>query len=142
VNFSSGGFRCWGCDAHGGDVVSFLRQRDRLSFKEACQRLGCWDDAPSESVRKIQAAEAERLRQQRLDNGFAETARDRRLRLRDQLHQAVSDFNMTSARLKELYRGAPTDWSSEQETCWSHLRDTLDDMRELKRAYNAAAGLE
>jgi CHC2 zinc finger len=45
VNLDSGGFHCFGCDAKGGDIVSFLRLRDGLSFKEACQQLGAWDDA-------------------------------------------------------------------------------------------------
>ena len=38
-----GGFICRGCGVRGGDVISFLRLRDGLSFKEACQQLGCWD---------------------------------------------------------------------------------------------------
>jgi CHC2 zinc finger len=45
VNVDSGGFNCFGCDAKGGDLVSFLRLRDGLSFKEACERLGAWDES-------------------------------------------------------------------------------------------------
>ena len=44
VNLDSGGFHCFGCDAKGGDLVSFLRLQG-LSFKEACARLGAWDES-------------------------------------------------------------------------------------------------
>lgn len=45
VNLDSGAFHCFGCNVHGGDLVSFLRLRDGLSFKQACQQLGAWDEA-------------------------------------------------------------------------------------------------
>jgi hypothetical protein len=44
VNLQTGGFHCFGCAAKGGDIISFLRLRDGLSFREACARLGCWDE--------------------------------------------------------------------------------------------------
>jgi hypothetical protein len=45
VNFESGGFFCFGCGAKGGDIVSFVRLRDGLTFREACERLGAWDES-------------------------------------------------------------------------------------------------
>jgi hypothetical protein len=45
VNLDSGGFYCFGCQASGGDVVSFVQRRDGLTFKAAAQSLGAWDDA-------------------------------------------------------------------------------------------------
>jgi CHC2 zinc finger len=45
VNSETGAFHCWGCDARGGDIVDFVMLRNSLSFKEACQQLGCWDEA-------------------------------------------------------------------------------------------------
>lgn len=59
VNVDSGEFRCFGCDAHGGDVLSFLRQRDGLSFKDAAQRLGAWDGNDGKPF-KIQPGPLER----------------------------------------------------------------------------------
>jgi CHC2 zinc finger len=44
VNLDSGGFYCFSCDAKGGDVIAFIRLRDGVTFKEACARLGCWDE--------------------------------------------------------------------------------------------------
>jgi hypothetical protein len=45
VNLESGGFHCFGCDAKGGDVIAFIRLRDGLTFREACERLGAWDES-------------------------------------------------------------------------------------------------
>lgn len=39
VNLETGSFKCWSCGVAGGDIVSFLQQRDRLSFREALERL-------------------------------------------------------------------------------------------------------
>jgi CHC2 zinc finger len=39
-----GHFYCHGCGVKGGDVVNFLRLRDRMGFKETCKALGAWGD--------------------------------------------------------------------------------------------------
>src|SRR5207249_8966424 len=44
VNVVTGSFHCFGCGVHGGDLVAFLRQRDHLSFKDACKQLGAWSE--------------------------------------------------------------------------------------------------
>jgi DNA primase len=58
VSLEHGGFRCFGCDAKGGDVLAFVRLRDRLDFKQAAQSLGAWrvDMSPAETerLRRIQ----------------------------------------------------------------------------------------
>src|SRR6266849_1592832 len=45
AHLGHGAFYCFGCGVKGGDLISFLRLRDGLSFKEACLQLGCWDEA-------------------------------------------------------------------------------------------------
>lgn len=40
VNTETGAFRCFSCDAKGGDVVAFLMLRDGLEFREALEQLG------------------------------------------------------------------------------------------------------
>jgi hypothetical protein len=35
VNLNSGAFKCWGCGAHGGDVLAFHMQRSGLKFIDA-----------------------------------------------------------------------------------------------------------
>ncbi len=42
VNVETGGYHCHACGASGGDLIAFIRQRDGLSFVDACKRLGCW----------------------------------------------------------------------------------------------------
>lgn len=42
VNICTGGFRCFACGAHGGDVLDFQRLRYRQSFPDAARALGAW----------------------------------------------------------------------------------------------------
>src|SRR5919201_886340 len=44
VNLDTGGFHCFGCQAKGGDPVAFIIKRDHVTFKEAVQYLGAWDE--------------------------------------------------------------------------------------------------
>jgi hypothetical protein len=44
VNLETGGFYCFGCQAKGGDIVSFVMKRDGVSFQEAAKALGAWND--------------------------------------------------------------------------------------------------
>lgn len=44
VNIHTGAFRCFVCDAHGGDVLAFYRLRARVGFVEAAKRLGAWEE--------------------------------------------------------------------------------------------------
>jgi DNA primase len=68
VNLASGAFHGFGCDAHGGDLIAFVRLRDRLSFKDAAQRLGAWDEVPlPETVRRLEAQRQEQQRQRELE---------------------------------------------------------------------------
>lgn len=39
VNLTTGAFRCFSCDARGGDLIDFIKLRDGLSFLEALQKL-------------------------------------------------------------------------------------------------------
>ena len=43
INVDTGGYRCFGCGAHGGDVLDFHRaQHPGLSFQDAARELGAW----------------------------------------------------------------------------------------------------
>jgi DNA primase len=44
VRLDTGGFRCMGCGAHGGDIVAFHMRRYGLGFVEAAQALGAWGE--------------------------------------------------------------------------------------------------
>ncbi|MEP6605586.1 MAG: CHC2 zinc finger domain-containing protein [Nitrosospira sp.] len=39
VNLETGAFKCFSCGAKGGDIVTFIQQRDALTFNEALQKL-------------------------------------------------------------------------------------------------------
>jgi hypothetical protein len=43
IRLDSGGFRCMVCQAHGGDVLAFHRQRYGLGFVAAAKQLGAWE---------------------------------------------------------------------------------------------------
>lgn len=78
VNEEKGFFHCFGCGAH-GDQVSFLMQREGLSFVEAVQRLaadGGADDPTADEERRRRDREAEeRRRRERQERATRETAR-------------------------------------------------------------------
>jgi hypothetical protein len=46
VRLETGAFRCMACGAHGGDVLAFHMQHNRLQFVEAAKDLGAWEAAP------------------------------------------------------------------------------------------------
>jgi hypothetical protein len=141
VNIETGGFCCFGCGVKGGDVLAFLRQRDGLSFKEAAQRLGAWDEAPSaETVLKLAAQARERDRQVEADRQTEE--RRRRIQLRNEVHTAARLQREASERLTELCRGATPTSDGEEEACWAVMALALDDLRECEAEYCAAAGVE
>jgi len=39
IHTDTGAFRCFACDAKGGNVIDFIMQRDGLSFREALSKL-------------------------------------------------------------------------------------------------------
>lgn len=46
INVKSGAFKCFVCEARGGDVLAFHMQRHSLSFINACKALGAWSEQP------------------------------------------------------------------------------------------------
>jgi DNA primase len=43
VNIENGAYRCFSCDARGGDVLAFSMQRDGINFQETLEKLaGEW----------------------------------------------------------------------------------------------------
>jgi HK97 family phage major capsid protein len=61
VNLSTGEFHCFSCRGGGGDVVDFVRLRDKCDFKTAAKALGCWRDV-SEAERQEFDRQAARRR--------------------------------------------------------------------------------
>lgn len=42
INSQNGAFYCFSCQTKGGDIISFLMQKDKLNFVEAVKYLGAW----------------------------------------------------------------------------------------------------
>jgi hypothetical protein len=142
VNLDDGHFFCHGCGAKGGDVLAFLRQRDKLSFKEAAQRLGAWDEAPSpETVRKIEAQARERAHVRTLEDARQAEQRHERLALRDEIHLTARIQREFNNRLSELQRGDPEAYPGEEEHVWAVLSLAHEDLAITEAEYLEAAGL-
>jgi len=143
VNLDSGAFCCFSCGVHGGDVIAFVMQRDHLKFKEAAQRLGAWDSAPSpEVVRKIAEQERERERQRQLAEQQAAELHRQRMAAREEIHQDVRLYKEAAARLCELHAGAIPLSATEEDACWSIMHLSLIDLRMAEVEYCVLSGLE
>jgi CHC2 zinc finger len=141
INLDSGAFHCFGCGVSGGDIIAFVMQRDKLSFQQAAQALGCWDAAGVTSPDEIRKAKQER--EQREAERRAEEERERRRRIEacDWLHALERIYRGTKNRLTELRRGAPEEHPGEQEQCWWLLSTTLPQIRTAREEYAQWAGL-
>ena len=42
IHSERGAFRCFGCDARGGDLLAFEMLRSGMGFKDAAKALGAW----------------------------------------------------------------------------------------------------
>ena len=42
IHCERGAFRCFGCGAHGGDLLAFEMMRSGANFKSATRALGAW----------------------------------------------------------------------------------------------------
>lgn len=125
VNVSSGAFHCWGCDDRG---VDFLRLRDGLSFKEACQQLSCWSGV-SEAERLKLDSEAARRKGERDQAAQLKESGRQRLELHGEIHTLIRIHADTPARLDELLQGAAPAYENEVEDCWGALSLAFEDLR-------------
>ncbi len=143
VHLDSGAFNCFGCGAHGGDLIDFVRQRDSVSFTTAAQSLGAWDSAPSpETVHKLEAQAAERERQRRLDQEQRDDEHAERMRIREQLHMSMQFQREAERRLDELHAGAEPISANEGEDCWAAMSLSFEYECEMAQEYLVASGLE
>jgi hypothetical protein len=137
-NVVTGAFYCFGCGAHGGDILQFVRLRYQLSFKEAAIRLGAWDGAPTPAtVRELAAVRHGRERQREAEERQRAERRERLLLLRDRLHTALRLQREAIQQLDEIHRGG-----GDEEPCWELLSLLADYARECDREYCRVAGLE
>jgi CHC2 zinc finger len=122
VNVIHGGWKCFGCGAT-GDMLKFVMLRDGLSFKEACQQLGAWDDAAQPTPPTILV--------NHLVMDFDVDGVHHRAEVKDEPHYAGmirKFYRTTGAQLTAL--GLEQAESDEAENCWTRLALGLDELRE------------
>jgi hypothetical protein len=109
VNVDTGAWHCFGCGAHGGDVVSFIMQRDRIDFPNACKLLGAWKDIDDNERRRL-AAESARQQQER-ERALQMNEAEHRLRMgyRSEIHVLEGARRDATVRLGNP-EGSPEGW--------------------------------
>jgi hypothetical protein len=144
INLDSGGFHCFGCDAKGGDVISFAEKRYGLSFKDACIQLGCWlsKGPDAETQKRLREQREARERQRKEDEERKEQSRQQRIAARDELHGLENQYSAAGIRLGQLLRGQRQRYRGEQELGWWFLVDLLPRIRIVESRYRRLAGLE
>ena len=133
VNLSHGGFHCFGCGVS-GDLIAFVRLRDRCNFKAACQRLGIWDDQPS-SEGSRRECERGRREQERLKEAAEALRRQQkalRIASRDELHLNHRLSRETGEHLTKL---GIESTSPSAQNCWHILSMLLPEIRKETATY-------
>jgi hypothetical protein len=121
VNLDSGAFYCHGCGAKGGDIVSFLRQRDGLGFKEACQQLGCWDEDGQQRTGKVHPGRLVPYLVIRFIIDSVEYHAEVNDEPKSEVQLLRSFHADASDRLTEIYHGAAEQFDGEEEVQWGVL---------------------
>ncbi|MGB9072740.1 MAG: CHC2 zinc finger domain-containing protein [Terriglobales bacterium] len=142
VNLENGGFHCFGCGVHGGDVLAFVMLRDHLNFKAAAQSLGAWQDVTPAERLQLDVAKAKREREREEAAAAKELERRQRLAIRDEVHTDARIWKEAAQRLSELRRGATPISEGEEEACWAVMSLAFKDLHDAEAEYCAAAGVE
>jgi hypothetical protein len=125
LNLESGAFRCFGCGAKGGDVLSFARLRYHLDFRQAAGYVGALREVTSEGRKRMNKERRERLRAETAAAAEKEDERHELLESREHLHA-----------VETLY----------QEACdehdWYLMSELLPRIRQAETRYWQTAGLE
>jgi hypothetical protein len=124
VKLENGAFYCFGCGVHGGDLVAFVRLRDKCSFKEACERLGCWSEEGSPAPRLPKTLAPFLVLE------FTIAGRRYRLELPDSPkteEQALRRYRADATeRLHALHAGAPETFGGEWDSQWLILANAWE----------------
>jgi hypothetical protein len=134
VNVEIGAFRCFSCGEHGGDLVAFVRLRDKCTFREACVRLGCWDGSLRIDATVILKAEEERVRRELERKAEAELERSY-FAAEGWLYRIEEIYCESNTRLSELRQGAAEAFPGEIETHWNILALAQDEIREAEEDF-------
>jgi hypothetical protein len=141
VHVRDGAFFCFGCSAKGGDLIAFLRLRDRLSFKEACQQLGCWREMAPADHAKVRRQEREQEAKRQAESQKHEREKTERIAVRDALHTLEAFRDQKSRQLDQLEAETPGVETEEKEFLWQMLSLLEDQIRAAEQEYYELAGL-
>jgi hypothetical protein len=123
VNLEHGGFYCFGCGVH-GDMVSFVRQRYKLSFNDARKVLGAGEDAG----KVIKPRPGPRVRYLAMD--FSIDGTTYRAEVKDEPVTELQQLRRIHAdahdRLIEIRDGAAEKFDAEEEAQWGILAATWE----------------
>jgi hypothetical protein len=129
VNIRTGGWRCFGCGAH-GDIVKFVMLRDGLSFKEAAQSLGAWDSGAVPPPKQQQVLERYLAFDYAIDGvQYRAAVRDEPRNYADKIRRFYVE---ASDRLMELSHGDCEAYPAEQEVCWERMVLAMNELREIE----------
>jgi hypothetical protein len=132
INVESGAFKCWSCDAHGGDVIDFVRLRDNVDFKTAAKTLGAWDDGlqiDAVVVRGPDSLAPHLVLDFDIDGAhYSAAVEDEPWNYADMV---LRFYREASDRLIELSRGDAESYIGEQQDCWAGMACAQDELREM-----------
>jgi CHC2-type zinc finger protein len=130
IHLDSGAFYCHGCGAKGGDIVSFLRQRDGLGFKDACRQLGAWDEGKERTSKPLRRMVPYLVLDFVIDGvEYHASVKDEPRNYADKIRRF---YREASDRLIELSQGDSERYAGEQENCWARMECAQDELRELE----------
>lgn len=130
VNLKTGGWCCCAGCGKGGDVISFVMWRHKLSFLRAIQFLGLEIDRSGQPSKPAPPKSIERrLAEAVVDGPRPNPSRDYRVKVREELHQARQLFHNISERLA-------ADQSNEE--LWQQLEIAHADLEACEILYAAA----
>ena len=125
LHLESGAFRCFGCGAKGGDVLSFARLRYHMDFRQAAGYVGALLEVTPAGRKRIDKARRERERAEATAAAEKEDERHERIEAREHLHA-----------VETLY----------QEACdehdWYLMSELLPRIRQDETRYWQSAGFE
>src|SRR2546426_1091834 len=123
ININSGAFCCHGCGRK-GDLVGFVMQLEDLTFKQACERLGCWQ----ENGKHIKPRPGPQVRCLVMD--FIIDGVEYRAELPDEpkteLERLRRFYAEAADRLGEIHRGDSEKFEGEAKAQWSILADSWE----------------
>ena len=126
LNLHQGHFFCHSCGVKGGDVISFVMQRDGVSFRRACERLRAWTDGSAESQRELERSRRGRKRLQSAAEKIEAEAKRLSLELREYLHALDRIDREVSDRLQH---------DPQEDIYWQILSLLPDEKRRTLAAY-------